>query len=126
MCDYREFSFSFILPYCTIALRLFVAFYHTLFWSACSFSVIFSLRATMLINLNLNLNLSHSSLQSAQSATPVPRWRLLLLRYVDIAAQEISRYCPQHVLISIFIRRATIAPGAASINDLICSSVTRN
>jgi len=126
MCDYREFSFSFILYptarlHCVCLLRFTV-----LYFIACSFSVIFSLRATMLINLNLNLNLSHSSLQSAQSATPVPRWRLLLLRYVDIAAQEISRYCPQQLLISIFIRRATIAPGAASINDLICSSVTIN
>jgi len=39
------------------ALRLlrFTIFYFIAFWSACcSFSVIFSLRATMLINLNLN------------------------------------------------------------------------
>ena len=45
----------FILPYCTIALRLFVAFYYALFYCLLFIFSDFSLRATMLINLNLNL-----------------------------------------------------------------------
>ena len=50
-------SILFILPYCTIALRLFVAFYYILFYCflICLLFIFseFSLRATMLVNLNL-------------------------------------------------------------------------
>ena len=39
------------------------------FIACCSFSMIFSLRATMLINLNLNLNLTFSTVASTDTYT---------------------------------------------------------